>query len=72
MQYLNNGIEQDPRFSKRRVKPGLGCGSDQTAGRTLQGYEALNQLRKGQVLGTSKGAIGSQYRVIAVAFGVAA
>src|SRR6476620_7249130 len=25
VQYLNNGIEQDPRFSNRRVKPGLGC-----------------------------------------------
>src|SRR5690242_4656060 len=31
-----------------------------TARRTLQGYEAMNQLRKGQVHGITKGDIGSQ------------
>jgi transposase-like protein len=36
--YLNNLIEQDHRFIKRLVKPGLGFFSFQTAGRTLQGY----------------------------------
>ncbi len=72
VKYLNNRIEQDHRFIKRRVKPGLGFGSYQTAWRTLQGYEAMNQLRKGQVQGTSKGNIGSQNRFIAAAFGLAA
>ena len=47
--YLNNRIEQDHRFIKRRVKPGLGFASYQTAWRTLQGYEAMNMIRKGQV-----------------------
>jgi transposase-like protein len=62
VKYLNNRIEGDHRFIKRRVKPGWGLGSDQTAWRTLPGYEALNQLRQGQVQGTSKGDIGGQSR----------
>jgi transposase, IS6 family len=72
VKYLNNRIEQDHRFIKRRVKPGLGFGSYQTAWWTLQGYEAMNQIRKGQVRGTSKGDILSQNRFIAAAFGLAA
>ncbi len=72
VKYLNNVIEQDHRFIKRRVKPGLGFGSYQTAWRTLQGYEAMNQVRKGQVQGTTKGAIASQNCFIAAAFGLAA
>jgi transposase-like protein len=72
VKYLNNVIEQDHRFIKRRVKPGLGVGSYQTAWRTLQGYEAMNQVRKGQVQGTTKGAIASQNCFIAAAFGLAA
>jgi transposase-like protein len=72
VKYLNNCIEQDHRFIKRRVKPGLGFGSYQTAWRTLQGYEAMHQLRKGQVQGTTRGDIGSQNRFIAATFGRAA
>lgn len=41
-------------------------------GEALQGYEAMNQLRKGQVQGTTKGDMGSQIRFIEAAFGVAA
>ena len=48
---LNNLIEQDHRFSKRLVKPGMGFFSLETAGRTLQGYEVMNMMRKGQVRG---------------------
>jgi transposase, IS6 family len=39
--YLNNIIEQDHRFVKRRVNPGLGFGAFATAQRTIQGYEAM-------------------------------
>ncbi len=49
VKYLNNVIEQDHRFIKRRVKPGLGFYSFQTAWRTLQGYETMHMIRKGQV-----------------------
>ena len=47
IKYLNNLIEQDHRFIKRRVNPGMGFWSFETAWRTLQGYEATNQLPKG-------------------------
>jgi transposase-like protein len=47
--YLNNLVEQDHRFIKRLVNPGMGFGSFKTARRTLRGYEAMNMLRKGQV-----------------------
>jgi len=70
--YLNNIIEQDHRFIKRRVKPGLGFWSFQTAWRTLRGYEVMNMIRKGQLHGAPKGDIVSQNRTIAQAFGLAA
>ena len=47
--YLNNIIEQDHRFVKRRVNPGLGFGTFAMAKRTIQGYEAMHMLRKGQL-----------------------
>jgi transposase-like protein len=39
--YLNNLIEQDHRFMKRRVNPGLGFFSFNAAWRTIRGYEAM-------------------------------
>ena len=35
--YLNNRVEQDHRFIKRLVKPGMGFGSFNTARRTIKG-----------------------------------
>jgi transposase, IS6 family len=70
--YLNNLIEQDHRFIKRLVKPGMGFFSVETAGRTLQGYEVMNMMRKGQVTGVGKGDITDQVAFIASLFGVAA
>jgi transposase, IS6 family len=72
VKYLNNLIEQDHRFIKRRVNPGMGFWSFKTAWRTLQGYEAMHQLRKGQVRGTTKEDILSQVLFISAAFGLAA
>jgi hypothetical protein len=43
-----------------------------TAGRTIDGYEAMNQLRKGQGQGTIKADIRTQNEFIARAFGLAA
>jgi transposase-like protein len=48
VQYLNNILEQDHRAIKR-VNAKQGFREFQAAGRTLQGYEAMNMLRKGQV-----------------------
>jgi transposase, IS6 family len=72
VKYLNNLIEQDHRFIKRLVKPGMGFFSLETAGRTLQGYEVMHMIRKGQVRGVGKGDIGGQVSFIAGLFGVAA
>jgi transposase, IS6 family len=44
----------------------------ETAGRTLQGYEVMHMLGKGQVREVSKGDISEQVSFIASLFGVAA
>src|SRR5262245_58632574 len=62
--YLNNMIEQDHRFVKRRINPGLGFGAFHTAQRTIQGYEAMHMLRKGQIEGMAKGDVLAQNQVI--------
>jgi transposase-like protein len=68
---LNNLIEQDHRFIKRLVKPGMGFFSFCTAWKTLRGYEAMNMIRKGQMQGVNKGDSPSQVRFTAELFGVA-
>jgi IS6 family transposase len=70
--YLNNLLEQDHRFIKRRVNPGLGCGAFSTAQRTLQGYEAMHMVRKGQIEGIAKGNVLAQNQFINQLFGGAA
>jgi len=70
--YLNNRIEQDHRFIKRLVKPGMGFGSFNTARRTIKGYEIMHMLRKGQVKKVEKGAVRERVKFIAGIFGVAA
>jgi transposase, IS6 family len=72
VKYLNNILEKDHRFIKRLVKLGLGFFSLATAWRTLQGYEAMNMIRKGQMQGVAKGSIKAQITFIASLFGVAA
>jgi transposase-like protein len=70
VKYLNNLIEQDHRFIKRLVKPGMGFFSFETAWRTLQGYEVINMIRKGQMQGVSKGDSLGQAAFIAKRFGI--
>jgi IS6 family transposase len=72
IKYLNNIVEQDHRFIKRLVKPGMGFFSFETAWWTLQGYEVMNMIRKGQIQGVGKGDIMKQVALIASLFGVAA
>jgi IS6 family transposase len=62
----------DSTTVKRRVNPGLGFGSFRTAQRTLQGYEMMHMIRKGQLEGIAKGDVLAQNRVLAQVFGVAA
>ena len=49
--YLNNVVEQDHRGIKRRVNASQGFRSFVGAWRTIQGYEVLHMIRKGQVRG---------------------
>jgi IS6 family transposase len=49
LQYLNNILEQDHRAIKRRVNAKQGFREFQSARRTIQGYEAVHMIRKGQV-----------------------
>jgi transposase-like protein len=49
VKYLNDVIEQDHRFVKKKVRAALGFRSSHSAERTLEGIEAVNMMRKGQV-----------------------
>src|SRR5260370_10820044 len=48
VQYLNNILEQDHRAIKRRVRASQGFRSFSGAYRTIQGYEAMHAILKGQ------------------------
>jgi len=72
VKYLNNIVEQDHRFIKRRIKPGLGFGSYPTAWRTIQGYEVMHMIKKGQIEGIEKDTIQTQNQFIAGLFGLVA
>lgn len=70
-QYMNNIIEQDHRFIKWKIKPGLGFFSYPSAWRTIRGYEAMHMIRKGQIEGAAKGNIQTQNQFVAGLFGLA-
>ncbi|WP_201382821.1 IS6 family transposase [Ktedonobacter sp. SOSP1-52] len=72
VKYLNNLVEQDHRFIKRLAKPGMGFFSFETARRTLQGYETMNMIRKGQLQGVDKGDAEAQATFVTQLFGVVA
>ena len=69
VKYLNTLIEQDHQFIKRFTKPGMGFFSFETAWRTLQGFEVMNMIRKGQAQGVDKGDIRAQVALVARLFG---
>lgn len=72
VKYLNNIIEQDHRFIKRRVRAALGFRSFDTAERTLQGVEAVNMIRKGQVKRLDRRDAMGQVKFVENLFGIAA
>ena len=47
--YLNNIVEQDHRFIKRKVRPTLGFKAFYSAQATLAGVEAAHMIKKGQL-----------------------
>jgi IS6 family transposase len=65
-------LEQDHRAIKRRVNAKQGFREFQAARRTIQGYEAINILRKGQVRRVSGEDVRRQNRFIDGLFELAA
>ncbi|MEI4623948.1 IS6 family transposase [Bacillus cereus] len=49
VRYLNNIVEQDHRFIKKRVRSMLGFKSFKTAISILSGVEAMHMIKKGQI-----------------------
>jgi transposase-like protein len=72
VKYLNNVIEQDHRFVKKKVRASQCFKSFQTAERTLEGIEAINMMRKDQVKRLAGSDAQGQARFVASLFGVAA
>ena len=72
VKYLNNIIEQDHRFIKKRVRACLGYRAFDTAQRTLQGVEAVNMIRKGQLKRIGRDDAGGQAKFVASLFHIAA
>ena len=48
--YLNNRIEGDHRFIKKRTRPMLGFKSFRSAARTIAGIELLHMIKKDNLL----------------------
>jgi len=71
VKYLNNVIEQDHRFIKKKVGASQCFKRFQTAERTLEGIESVNMMRKGQVKRLSGGDAQGQAKFVESLFGVA-
>ena len=54
IKYLNNIIEQDHRFIKKRTKPTLGFKCFLSASATIGGIESVRMIQKGQITGQTK------------------
>jgi transposase-like protein len=72
VKYLNNVIEQDHRFVKKKVRAAQCFKSFHTAERTLEGIEAMNMMRKGQVKRLSGNDVRSQVKFVSSLFQTAA
>ena len=72
IKYLNNIIEQDHRFCKRRIKYSQGLQTFETAEATIEGYESIHMIRKGQIHGVGRKDIVAQKKFIDKIFGLAA
>jgi transposase, IS6 family len=71
-QYMNNIIEQNHRFVKKRVVTSQGFRSADGAISSIAGYEAMNIIRKGQIRWLPKGDVVGQKLFIEGMFGIAA
>jgi transposase, IS6 family len=71
VKYLNNIVEQDHRFIKKRIRPMLGLKSLRTAKRIIAGIEAMHMIKKGQTLQREK-SVQNQKEFIHQLFGLVA
>lgn len=72
VKYLNNIIEQDHRFIKKKVRASQCFKKFQTAERTLEGIEAVNMMRKDQVKRLSRNDAMGQAKFVLNLFQIAA
>ncbi len=72
VKYLNNIIEQDHRFVKKKVRASQCFRSFHTAERTLEGIEAMHMMRKGQVKRLAGNDSQSQAKFVISLFKIAA
>jgi transposase, IS6 family len=72
VKYLNNVIERDHRLIKKRVRASQCFKRFHAAERTLEGIEAVNMMRKGQVKRLAGGDAQGQAKFIASLFQIAA
>jgi len=72
VKYLNNVIEQDRRFVKKKVRASQCFKGFHTAERTLEGIEAINMMRKGQVKRLAGNDEQGQAKFVASLFQIAA
>ncbi len=69
---MNNIIEQDHRFIKKRIIASQWFRSVHGAVNTIQGYEPMHIIHKGQIRQLPKGDIAGQVRFVNRALGLAA
>ncbi|PGA83273.1 IS6 family transposase, partial [Bacillus pseudomycoides] len=69
--YLNNIVEQDHRFIKKRGRSMLGLISFRTATYIISGIEAMHMMKKGQLVSLDK-SVQNQVNFIHQLFGIAA
>jgi transposase-like protein len=70
--YLNNVIEQEHRFIKKKVRASQCFKTFHAAERTLGGIEAVNMMRKGQVKRLAGSDARGQAKFVASLFQIAA
>src|SRR5947208_16247435 len=72
VKYLNNVIEQDHRFIKKKVRASQCFKSFHMAEKTLEGIEAVNMMGKGQVKRLAGSDVRGQSKFVRSLFGITA
>ena len=72
VKYLNNVIEQDHRFIKKKVRASQCLKSFHTAERMLEGIESINMIRKDQIKRLAGSDAQGQAKFVESLFGIAA